>query len=330
MPGPVGPVGLSTFVQAQSNGDGTVTQSVSPRPLFRRTGSSLVAVDALVRASTNRKLPAAAEGSLRPIRFGSEPSKVAEIALDAGPVTLSAPGLKIGAPEVDPGGVLYRVVAADTDLRYRVSASGLKEEVVLGSASAPTSYTFHLSDPNGALGAATSTPGGGFVFANKVDDAIVELPAPFAYEQKAAGEAGRNAPRDLSSASMSLTKSGDGWDLALSINPAWLAGKSFPIVLDPTVSFSDGTSFDGSYSFKPSLNPGCPGCLGVLGSDPSDGTGTYNDATLDFQPARTAFRFNLTSIPPGSTGHGGEPEHVHGWLPGKDDHLPLQLSQLPG
>lgn len=192
MPPPVSsaPRGLSTFAQVKPNGDGTVTQSVSLRPLFRKTAAGLAAVDPSVKSSRDRSAPAAAEGALRPIRFGAEASQVARLDLDAGPVTLSAPGLRIGAPQVEPNGVVYKSVAADTDLTYRVSAGGLKEEVTLGSASAPTTFVFHLSDPKGALGAASPTPGGGYVFANKVDDATVELPPPFAYEQKSVSAGG--------------------------------------------------------------------------------------------------------------------------------------------
>ena len=297
-----GPTAVSTFAQSQHNANGSVTLSLSPSPLFRKTASGLATVDATVQASSDPTLPAAANGALRPIRFGANASQVAQLALDAGPVTLSAPGLKIAAPQVSSDGVAYAGVAAATDLRYRVSASGLKEEIVLASAAAPTSFMFHLADPSGALGAATATPGGGYVFANKVDDATVSLPAPFAYEQKAAAADGGHAPRDLSSAHLTLTKAGDGWDLVVSLAQPWLlAGRSFPIVIDPTLTFSEGNSFDGSYAYSPSFHPTCPGCYGVNANDPQNGTGTYNDASFDEQPARSAFSFNLSSIPLGST-----------------------------
>ena len=291
---------VSTFAQSQHNADGTFTQTLSPSPLFRKTASGLMAIDATVKASADPALPAAADAALRPIRFGTTSSEVAQLALDAGPVTLSAPGLNIGAPQINPDGVSYPAVATDTDLRYRVTAGGLKEEVVLASPSAPTSFTFHLADPKAALGAAKALPGGGYSFANKIDDAAVSLPAPFAYEQRSAGAG--VIPRDLTSAHLGLTKAGDGWDLVVSVDPTWLAstGRTFPIVIDPTVNFSDANAFDGSYEYSPSLHPTCPGCGGVNGSDPNDGTGTYNDATFDFQPSRTAMSFNLSSIPTGS------------------------------
>lgn len=298
--GATGPVGVSTFVQSQQNANGSVTVSLSPVPLFRKTATGLAAVDATVRTSSgDPALPAAAVGALRPISFGTKASQVAQLALDAGPVTLSAPGLNIAAPQVSSGGVTYAGVAAATDLQYQVGPGGLKEQIVLASASAPTSFSFHLADPKGALGAASATPGGGYAFANKVDDATVALAAPFAYEQKAA--AGGLTPRDLTSAHLVLTKAGDGWDLQVSVDPVWLAGKTFPIVIDPTVTFSDGNAFDGSYQYSPSLHPSCPGCFGVNGADANNGTGTYNDANVDFQPARSAFLLNLSSIPTGST-----------------------------
>lgn len=79
------PAGVSTFAEEKSNADGTVTRSVSSQPLFRKQRDGLVRVDPSVKASGDRVMPAAAEGALRPIRFGAKPSRVAELALDGGP-----------------------------------------------------------------------------------------------------------------------------------------------------------------------------------------------------------------------------------------------------
>src|SRR5439155_13185403 len=126
----------------------------------------------------------AAEKGVRPIRFGRQASDVVELGLAQGPVTLSASDLAITKPTSDGNGVVYHDVAADTDLRYRVSASGLKEELVLRSDKAPHTFAFHLSDPKGQLGAPTSTDGGGYRFPNLLDgDIALTIPPAVANAQ---------------------------------------------------------------------------------------------------------------------------------------------------
>ena len=205
---------------------------------------------------------------------------------------------------LDEGSVVYRGVAPGTDLRYRVLPTGVKEELVLASPEAPRSFRFHIADPHGQLGEAEATGDGGYRFQGRIDGEVaVGLAAPYAYEQSAAGQLGAGgaaAPEahDPSSAGMSVTKAGDGVDVTVAVEEAWLAGKRFPVVLDPTVTFTKDTGmFAGQIANHPRSCGG--GCTVVSTSDLA--AGTYTGANYEIQPARSVFKFDLSSIPAGST-----------------------------
>lgn len=238
---------------------------------------------------------------LRPVHFGRQSSDIWSVELGAGVVTLSSTQLSIAPPSIRADTVMYSNVAPATDLSYRTSPSGVVEDLVLNSSSAPTVFHFHLSDPNRTLGAAKSQ-GGGVRFSSVIDgDAILGLAAPFAY-QGSSGPSATDAPPviDPHSAHMSVTRSGDGWDIAESVDPGWLKNKRFPIVLDPTLTFNHagGTMLAGSdIDFPNSCGSTC-----VVNTTSSDlGTGTYTDSQVNEEPARSVFRFDVSSIPGGST-----------------------------
>jgi hypothetical protein len=217
------------------NGDGMVTRTFYGPPAFRHRGNTWVAIDPVVRPTTKPAAPLAAENALRPVRFGTRNDRIVEIALDRGSVVLSAPGLTSGTPRLDGGDVVYRDVAPQTDLRYRVTAEGVKEELVLRGPAAPRTFTFHLADPRGLLGTASRTVDGGYAFgANAADgNALRLLPA-------VAQAAGDDGPRP-DSAAMTVVPAGDGWDVTQSVDASWAAGRTYPIVLDPSMTFSSAT-----------------------------------------------------------------------------------------
>ena len=117
-----------------------------------------------------------------------------------------------------------------------MTPSGVKTNLVLKAAGAPTSFVFHLSDPRGLVGNPERQPDGSFVFDQDLGDGYrLGLAPATAYVQ--AELDGLGAGVDLSSATQTVTRVGDGWDIVLAVAPAWLAGKAFPIVLDPSPVF---------------------------------------------------------------------------------------------
>jgi hypothetical protein len=138
-----------------SDGNGHVTSQLYLAPVFRQDSSGWHTVDPTLHPSSKPDQPVTAEDALRPIRFGNNPQRLLEFELDGGPVTVAAPSLRVSSPTLaTDNSVTYGDVAPATTLRYQVSPAGVKEELVLGSASAPTSFSFIVRDPTGQLGSA--------------------------------------------------------------------------------------------------------------------------------------------------------------------------------
>ena len=204
---------------------------------------------------------------------------------------MSAAGLTVSAPSLSGNQVLYASVATDTDLQYRTLPAGIKEELILKSPASPTTYVFHLADPSGQLGAVQQQPDGSWRFSVKVDGLWVELAPAFAYKKPTTG-----LPAiDRSSAHLSVVKVGNGFDITISVDPAWLVGKSFPIVLDPSLNFNSGSNTGVDY-YKPS---GCGGCNTVITGGELYAA-TYTAGSYDLEPGRSFFQFDLSQIPAGS------------------------------
>jgi RHS repeat-associated protein len=269
------------------NPDGSVTTELFGAPTFHRKGGRWEPIDPTVRPASGPDA-AVADNAVRPVRFGRSASDLLKLDLDHGQVKVSAVGLTIGDPATTPEGVSYANVATDTDLRYGVSERGVKQEIVLRSADAPRSFTFHLADPSRQLGTARAR-GHGFRFDGDVDGLKVELPAAVAYEE-AAGP-GSAAP---DSASLTARKAGDGYDLTIAVDQQWLRGKQFPVVLDPTIAFNDanGTITDGWAS----RTTGGVGTAALV-QDSLLNVGTYTQPNADYEPARSFLRFDLSQIP---------------------------------
>lgn len=221
--------------------DGRRRASLHPGPAFRRTPDGWAKADPKVRPSADAALPLAAENGLRPVRFGRSAQRLIDLDLADGTVVVSAPGLSVGTPELVGGDVVYRDVAPDTDLVVTNTVSGVRSRFVLRSERAPRTFRLRLSDPKGVLGEVSESGDGGYRFDGVFDgDLSLRLDPAFAYEHKD-GELPGVEP---GSARMRVTRSGRGFDVEKSVDEAWLAGKSYPIVLDPSISFYGGPVAD--------------------------------------------------------------------------------------
>lgn len=286
------------FSHSTRNPDGSYTSHVTPDPSFRRNGQGWAPLDKTVQPRADPALPFSAEGTVRPVRFGTSSSRLVELELDGGPVILSADGLTAAVPTPGNNGVLYSGVASNTDLRYSVSPSGVKEEITLKSAQSPTSYTFHIADPKGQLGAAHAAKEGGYQFDTVIDGAVgLGLGAPFAYEPPV----GTLPPvHDLGSAHMTVTKEAKGFAVTLSVDPKWLQGKVFPLILDPSWNFNEYGNF---YGVDGSGASDCNGnCRPASSGQFYMSAATYTGNGYDYEPSRSFVQYNLTAngIPQGS------------------------------
>lgn len=305
-PAPPAPptAGTTPYSQWSTDPTGQVTTRLFGAPAFRRSGAGWSAIDTSVVASIDGRHAAVAEGALRPVRFGRSAADLVELELLDALVTVSATDLRIASPRVRPDGVDYDEVATDTDLRYTVTPYGVKEEVVLRSQRSPRSFRFHVADPKGRLGRGRAVEGGGYRFDNEIEDGVVlEISAPFAFEALTASAASGTPsplatpqPLDPTSAHMTVERAGDGVDVEISVDPTWLEGKQFPIVLDPTLVFSraNGTLVAGLNAY---VAGGCGGGCGTNTTSADLTAGTYATSS-GTTTARSFFRFDLASIPP--------------------------------
>lgn len=225
-------------------GDGQITARIYQEPAFRKTGDGWSPIDARVRPG-NGTAPLVAPGALHPLSFGATPADLLDVAVAGGSVRLQWPDGAIRPPVAEGGDTaLYKNVAPSTDLRFRSYTGGVRTELWLNSAAAPTTFTFHLSDPHGLLGDLTRQENGSYRSEKRIDEEnhLVIEPA-VAFTPAAAHEPG---PTEVPGAAITVVRAGDGWDVTKSIDPTALVGKSFPIVLDPTLSYWTGPSYDGA------------------------------------------------------------------------------------
>lgn len=298
LPDPAGAESWTVFSHSWPLSDGAVALELHSAPAFRPTPTGWVPIEPALRSEVGT---VAVDGGLLPATFGAASSGLLTLSTPTGPVVVTAPNLSAAVPvAVNDHSVVYTDIAADTDLRYSVGRSGFKSEIVLRSADAPRSFRFHLADPVGVLGEPTRLDDGTYRFDGAVAPGVsVELPPALAYEEPAEGGDVR-APLLGTGAALSVEAAGDGFDLLFEIDPVWLAGRSFPVVLDPSITFasSAGTYVDASVQYSPR---NCGGPCGVFYGDPTVGAGTYTDATYDVEPGRSLYRFSAEQIPQRST-----------------------------
>lgn len=300
--------GWTTFSHWIRDLDGKVTEQLYPQPEFHLTPSGWTKIDPGVHASDHGK-PAGAEGTVRPVRFGGNASDLMELELDKGPVTLSDPALSVNATRVRGNGVDYPQIATNSTLGYTVNAKAVNEAITLGSAGAPTSYTFHLADPQHQLGSLIDNHDGSYSFSNLIDGNVrVNLAPAYAYQPSAVGLPPARVP---GSAHQSVIARGNGFDITETVDPHWLAGKTFPVVLDPTFNFSDGSgmTFAGNVYTSQDSRDTCNGGVCPINGTSSDLTvGSYNkgpasepSSPYEIIDARSLLQFDLSSIPAGSS-----------------------------
>jgi RHS repeat-associated protein len=244
------------------NPDGSYTTESYTAPSFRRSGlarggAAWEPLSGTVTGAGSVADPWTAAGLAWPVTLGRSASELVSVAAPGGAVSIGATGLTLGAGTRAGQTITYANVATATDLQLVTSGAGVKTNLVLKSASAPRSYSFHVSDPAGLLGGVSEQPDGSWLFgADWGDGYRLSLAPATAYVPAQVAADGLGWPGiDRSSASQSVVRAGDGWDVTVAVNPAWLSGKAFPVVLDPSPTFVAGTggSFDchlnsGSYA----------------------------------------------------------------------------------
>lgn len=203
--------------------DGSWDARLYAAPEFHQEDGVWSAIDARVSAGTVvAGIPFAAPHGLHPLSFGAGAQSLMQFTLPRGVVTVTAGGLKLAVPTLDAttNTLTFAAVATTTDLAVKPNNAGVSQQIVLRSALSPHSFTFHISDPAGALGSVSPMPGGEYQFSGTDEYGLhLTIPAAFAYAQ---------ATPDLvdpGSAHEAVTAAGDGFDVTGSVDATWLAGR---------------------------------------------------------------------------------------------------------
>ncbi len=277
-----------------ANPDGSLTTEAYAQPSFRRAGTardgrSWVPVTAALSGTGSAADPFVADGLARKVTVGRAASGLLSVDVPGGAVSLSAAGLRLGSPVRSGSTVSFADAATDTDLQLVVGANGVKTNLVLRSPAAPRSFRFHLSDPRGLVGGVREQPDGSFRFDRDLGDGWRLGLAPATAYVPAEVDPQLGPGVDRRSASQTVVRAGDGWDITLAVDPGWVAGKAFPVVLDPSPVFVAG-------------GPGTQGVDCHLASGSHANNNYCGQQTRDVGLAggvvrRTIVMFGLTSIP---------------------------------
>ena len=199
-------------------------------------------------------------------------------------ISIALEGSREASRQVKDSKATYVDVLPDTDLEYEVESGGVKESIVVKTASAATGdWVFRMD-----LGKLTpELQADGVVMKDPSGKVVASLPPIVAWDS--AGSAERNEPPAQTGGTYGLKRDGNSWLLTVSVDKAWLRDKArvFPVVVDPTYTYGFNND-DQSIAYK-SDGYQCTNCgiaVGNSRSGPNGGDSIW----------RTAFRFDLTPL----------------------------------
>lgn len=140
----------------------------------------------------------------------------------------------------NPNAIYYRGVWKDTDLEYKVSENGLKENIIVQK---NPDYSILSSRINiKGLTPVEDRSLGGYKLIDKNGYVVFRIPQAIAFEEKNS--------KDIITLESQFTRDGDDWVYSIRIDKAWFNSeeRNYPVVIDPVVlvpwqSYTGGNSF---------------------------------------------------------------------------------------
>ncbi|TDD15884.1 DNRLRE domain-containing protein, partial [Kribbella turkmenica] len=224
-------------------------------------------------------------------RFGKSTDRLISFEADGTWIRLGAAGDKRKLlPTAKDSSVVFADVFGTADVRYRVTNTGVKEDVVLASvADAASEYTFELQ--TGGLTAKEQSDGS-IGFFKKSDDKLPKyvIPAPNMSDASPQNHLGQPGYSDK--ITQTVTQEGGKTLLTLKPDVTWLKAEArvFPIVIDPTIIVVP----DPNAAQDTSISEAAP--TTTYGSHPTVLTG--DDASRNTW--RGLLRFDTSMIPAGT------------------------------
>ncbi|HMI82261.1 MAG TPA: DNRLRE domain-containing protein [Solirubrobacterales bacterium] len=216
--------------------------------------------------------------------------------LDSGAVRLSVGGawvsqkplgLATDPAELDGEAAVYDANDPSVSFEFEGLAGGLKENIVLADASAPSTFHFLLEASAGLTPELTEA--GAIDFRDEEGNLVTQLPAPVMSDSAEVPNVSADVDYDLQPAA------GGGWQLTVAADEEWLADpdRVWPARIDPTVTIPapalDCAIANGSYSETSFCGASGWQYLGVKAA--------YKSSPSADEFIRTLLRFDLSSIP---------------------------------
>jgi YD repeat-containing protein len=216
--------------------DGGRTVKIYPEPIhFRNANGNLQAIDnELVdspvsgfakRNRANRFRADLPPDASRPVRFA-----VGDTVVRFGLRGADGPGTPVGET------MRYSDALTGVDVVYALRPLGLKEALVLRDRDAATEYRFEVELSDGLQ---LRDGADGTVEVARGDEAVARFEAPFAFDRNTGhGDEGVDADRH---ASLHIE---DADTLRLAVDASWLRdeARAFPVVVDPTITYVNGSA----------------------------------------------------------------------------------------
>ena len=209
------------------------------------------------------------------------------ISVDQQWVSQMPTALGVAPVDVSQGVASYEAAGGAAELQYSGLANGLKENIVLADASAPSTYHFLLDASQGV--APSLAEDGSVRFKDGDGDLVSEMPAPVMVD----GE-GAIAPASAITYGLEADTQGN-WRLDVVADPEWLAApdRALPVTIDPSLTIPSPSHDCGIANQSFSENSFC----GTSGWPYLGVKAAYKSSAAADEYARTLLRFNLGAIP---------------------------------
>ena len=226
-------ISRSMFTEEYLNPDGTHSVRQSTAPLNAKdTAGQWQPVDTGLSVDGGSKRAKAKRQALNPsLAQRADDPAVVSVQVDGHSASLAMEQAAPATAKVAGGKATYANVQPDTDLDYEVTASALKETILLKKAPAKSSWRFKLN----TQGLTPKLAGDQVQLVDADGKVVVVLPAIETWDSSGSD---KKAPA-LTGGTYGLDKTTDGWWLTVSVDPNWLRdGKRvYPVHVDPTFTF---------------------------------------------------------------------------------------------
>lgn len=204
------------------NADGTITRTLFARPIHFEAANGWEPIDSSVVPSGNPQFPYRNKANSFSVKFRSTTTGDFVRLRTAGPeVGLALLDGTAAPAAVDGSRVTYARPLPGTDLRYDVTATELKETLVLADRTAPSTFRFRLSSPDGVALTAEPTGAGEWEVSSAAHDGTLFVIEPmWAAEQGWDGEAKPDADPHVTT---SVTPAEGGLDVVVQVDREWLS-----------------------------------------------------------------------------------------------------------